>query len=95
MLSVFSIQIMYTKLYYDMPEAHGDKRGSETPMAGRRKKRAPHLSRESHGTDGAPHTVWTQITIFIFESQLLRAIALPQLTTTFAIRATALLAHAV
>ena len=42
MLSVFSIQIMYTKLYYDMPEAHGDKRGSETPMAGRRKKRAPH-----------------------------------------------------
>lgn len=41
-LSVFSIQIMYTKLYYDMPEAHGDKRGSETPMAGRAKKRAPH-----------------------------------------------------
>lgn len=59
------------------------------------KKGEPHLSRESHGTDGAPHTVWTQITIFIFESQLLRAIALPQLTTTFAIRATALLAHAV
>lgn len=47
MLSVFSIQIMYTKLYYDMPEAHGDKRGSETFMAGRRKKKSAPSGRSS------------------------------------------------
>ena len=93
---------MYTRCHFSAQDVKNRKIGvistgrfAENQPEDWQKKGEPHLSRESHGTDGAPHTVWTQITIFIFESQLLRAIALPQLTTTFAIRATALLAHAV
>ena len=85
---------MYTRCYFSAQDVKNRKIGGKS-TGKLAKKGEPHLSRESHGTDGAPHTVWTQITIFILESQLLRAIALPQLTTTFAIRATALLAHAV